>query len=60
VYPNAPFPGWSYKYKIKMRTGGPNANDVCVQVYFDPDGKLHWAVPNHLAGLNEIGRPGGP
>jgi hypothetical protein len=45
-------------YKIQMRPGGPNTNDVCVEVYFDPDGKLHWAVPSHIVGLSDIGHPG--
>lgn len=52
---NMPFIGWSYTYKIKMRSGGPNMNDVCVEVFFSADGTLHWAVPNHIAGLEEIG-----
>jgi hypothetical protein len=47
-------------YKISMRTGGPNTNDVCVEVFFNPDGKLRWAAPNHIPGLSEVGHPGGP
>ena len=56
--PNAPFQGWAYKYNIKLRAGGPNTNDICINVLFNPAGKLKWAVPNHIAGLNEVG-PGG-
>lgn len=56
---DAPFLGWSYTYRIKTRAGAPNENDVRVQVYFDPEGKLHWAYPN-VPGLKEIGRPGRP
>jgi hypothetical protein len=56
---DSPFHGWSYMYKIKMRSGRPNTGDICVQVFFNPDGKLHWAVPSHIAGLSEVGRPGG-
>ena len=54
---DAPFHGWSYTYKIKLRSGGPNMNDVYVTAYFSPDGKLSWAVPNHVEGLNEVGSP---
>lgn len=57
---NAPFRGWGYMYKIKMRTGSPNTNDVCVQVFFDPAGELKWAVPNHIEGFKEVGSPAGP
>ena len=57
---NSRFLGWSYMYKIKMRFGGPNTNDVCVEVFFDPAGNLSWAVPNHIDGLKEIGSPAGP
>jgi hypothetical protein len=54
------FRGWGYIYKIKMRAGGPNTNDVCVQVFFNPAGELKWAVPNHIPGLKEVGGPAGP
>lgn len=57
---SAPFRGWAYLYKIKMRSQGPNTNDICVNVYFDPDGNLDWAVPSNIAGLTEVGRVGGP
>jgi hypothetical protein len=57
---DAPFHGWKYMYKIRMRTGGPNMNNVCIEVFFNPDGKLHWVVPNHIAGFSEIGPAGGP
>jgi hypothetical protein len=57
---NSRFLGWSYMYKIKMRSGSPNTKDVCVQVFFDSTGKLKWAVPNHIEGLKEIGGPAGP
>ena len=49
--------GWCYMYKIRMRAGSPNTNDVCVEVFFfDPVGKIHWAVPENITGLNEIGQ----
>jgi hypothetical protein len=57
---NSRFLGWSYMYKIKMRSGSPNTNDICVQVFFDPSGNLKWAVPSHIEGLKEIGGPAGP
>jgi hypothetical protein len=56
---DSPFHGWSYLYKIRMRSRGANTRDVCVQVFFSPDGKLHWAVPENIAGLSEVGHPGG-
>lgn len=56
---NSQFLGWSYIYRIKMRSGGPNINDVCVELFFDPAGNLKWAVPNHIPGLKEIGNPAG-
>jgi hypothetical protein len=57
---NSQFLGWGYMYRMKMRAGSPNTNDVCVQVFFDPAGKLKWAVPSHIAGLKEVGSPAGP
>jgi outer membrane protein assembly factor BamE (lipoprotein component of BamABCDE complex) len=57
---HATFRGWGYTYEIKTRTGGPNTNDVCVQVFFDPDDTLLWAVPSHIAGLSDVGHPGRP
>lgn len=57
---NPRFHGWGYMYKIRMRAEGPNTNDVCVQVFFNPAGELKWAVPNHIPGLKEIGDPAGP
>jgi hypothetical protein len=54
------FLGWSYMYRIKMRSGGPNTNDVCVEVFFGSAGNLKWAVPNHIAGLKEVGGPPSP
>jgi hypothetical protein len=55
---NSPLLGWSYMYRIKMRAGG--TNEVCVEVFFDPAGKLKWAVPERIAGLKEVGGPGKP
>jgi outer membrane protein assembly factor BamE (lipoprotein component of BamABCDE complex) len=49
---------WVYMYKIKMRTSGPNTKDICVEVSFDSDGKLNWAMPENIAGLNEARSPG--
>ena len=40
-----------------MRSGGPNTNDVCVEVFFDSRDGLHWAVPNHIDGLADVGSP---
>jgi hypothetical protein len=57
---NAPFHGWWYMHKIKMRSGGPNTNDICIEVFFSPKGKLSWAVPNHIEDLKEVGSPAGP
>jgi len=57
---NAPFRGWVYTYKIKMRVGSPNTNDVCVLVFFNPAGELRSAVPNHIPDLKEVGGPAGP
>ena len=54
-----PFTGWSYMYKIRMRPVGPNTSDVCIHVFFNPKGKLEWAVPSHIAGLSEVGHAGG-
>ncbi|HEY8667488.1 MAG TPA: hypothetical protein VIL86_12535 [Tepidisphaeraceae bacterium] len=50
---------WSYLYKIKMRAGSPTTSDVSVEIFFDANDKLHWALPNHLSGLSEIGSPNG-
>jgi hypothetical protein len=52
---NMPFIGWHYLYEIKMRRGPPNTNNVYASVFFSPDGTLHWAVPNQVAGLDEVG-----
>jgi hypothetical protein len=52
---NMPFIGWSYTYTVKMRPGGPHMNDVYIEVFFSQDGTLHWAVPNHIAGLEQVG-----
>jgi hypothetical protein len=52
---NMPFIGWSYTYEVKMRSRGPNMNDVSVQIFFDADGSLHWAAPNHILGLEDVG-----
>jgi hypothetical protein len=57
---NSRFLGWSYLYRIRMRSGGPNTNDVCVEVFFDSAGNLMRAVPNHIAGLKEVGGPASP
>jgi len=54
---DGPFLGWTYLYKIRMRSGGPNTNDVCVEVFFDPRNALHWAVPSHIDGLEDVGSP---
>jgi hypothetical protein len=54
-----PFLGWCYTYKIKMRGGASNENNVCVQVFFNPAGKLTWAAPN-VPGLKDVGSPGTP
>jgi hypothetical protein len=57
---NSQFLGWSYQYYIKERVVSPNMNDPCVEVFFDPNGKITWAVPENIAGLKEIGGPGHP
>src|SRR5260370_9886212 len=51
---DSPFHGWSYMYKIRMRPGGPNTNDVCVEVFFNPEGKLRRAVPNPIPALGDV------
>jgi hypothetical protein len=50
------FHGWVYDYDIKMRAPS-NMYDVCVGVYFNPNGKLRWAVPCHIPGLKAVGGP---
>jgi hypothetical protein len=57
---NSRFIGWSYLYRIRMRSGSPNTNDVCVEVFFDSAGNLMRAVPNHIAGLKEVSGPASP
>ena len=52
---NMPFIGWKYLYEIKTQSGPPKTSNVYVSVYFNPDGNLHWAVPNRIAGLEEVG-----
>ena len=32
-------------------------NDVCVEVFFDARDTMHWAVPNHIDGLEDVGSP---
>ena len=49
------FRGWYYQYKIRMRSLA-STNDVCVEVFFDTKGKLHWAVPENIPDLREIGQ----
>lgn len=51
------FGGWTYRYEIKMRAPGPNMYDVRVSLFFNPAGKLRWAVPCHIPGLKSIGGP---
>jgi hypothetical protein len=59
MYPKTaePFLGWAYDYIIKTRADGPNMGDACVGVYFNPDGKLKWAVPCNIPGLKAVGGP---
>ena len=53
-------PHWKgsyWGYQLFMREDGVNnLNDPTIQVFFDTDGLLYWAVPYGISGLSEIGK----
>ena len=53
------FTGWAFTYTVRANEPA-NTNNANVEVFFDPNNRLHSAVPSHVPGLAAVGHVGPP